>query len=105
MLRGTLLLTLTLPLMQLLVLVAGMNHLSIKIYLAADIISRMCPGRWLAFQSIWIAVASILAVYDILLPLDEQGKEIKLPEEYTTGLLKYLLIYPFLRTTVLTIYF
>ncbi|KAF9499746.1 cytochrome P450 [Pleurotus eryngii] len=50
---------------------------------------RMCPGRWLAFQSIWIAVASILAVYDILLPLDEQGKEIKLPEEYTTGLLNH----------------
>ncbi|KAF4572823.1 hypothetical protein EYR36_007333 [Pleurotus pulmonarius] len=54
---------------------------------------RMCPGRWLAFQSIWIAVASVLAVYDILLPLDEQGKEIKLAEEYSTGLLKYIHLY------------
>lgn len=62
----------------------------------------MCPGRWLAIQSIWIAVASVLAVYDILLPLDEQGKEIKLPEEYSTGLLKYLYFYHLSKTTALT---
>ncbi|KAJ8521448.1 hypothetical protein ONZ45_g1855 [Pleurotus djamor] len=52
---------------------------------------RMCPGRWLAFQSIWIAVASILTVYDILPPLDEEGRVVQLREEYTPTLLRYAL--------------
>lgn len=30
-----------------------------------DALNRMCPGRWLAWDSIWIAVASILKVYNI----------------------------------------
>ncbi|KAH7911946.1 cytochrome P450 [Hygrophoropsis aurantiaca] len=48
---------------------------------------RMCPGRWLAFDSMWIAVASILSVYSIQKPTGEDGHEITPSIQYTSSLL------------------
>jgi len=50
---------------------------------------RMCPGRWLAFQSIRIAVASILSVYNISKAIDENGQTIEPRVEYTPMLLSH----------------
>ncbi|RDB18010.1 hypothetical protein Hypma_000693 [Hypsizygus marmoreus] len=37
---------------------------------------RVCPGRYLAVDSLWIAMASILSTMSILKPRGEDGKEI-----------------------------
>ena len=29
---------------------------------------RVCPGQWMAYESMWITIASVLAVYDIAPP-------------------------------------
>ncbi|KAF5375244.1 hypothetical protein D9758_000185 [Tetrapyrgos nigripes] len=50
---------------------------------------RMCPGRWLAFDSIWIAVASILSVYRISKAVDENGKLIEPKVEFSSGLISF----------------
>jgi hypothetical protein len=48
---------------------------------------RICPGRDMAYDSIWIAVASILAAFQILPALDSAGKEVVVDAEYTSGML------------------
>ncbi|EKM61159.1 uncharacterized protein PHACADRAFT_134438 [Phanerochaete carnosa HHB-10118-sp] len=45
---------------------------------------RTCPGRALAFETIWITVAATLAVYNILKPKDEHGNTIEPDAEYTS---------------------
>ncbi|KAH8114932.1 cytochrome P450 [Phellopilus nigrolimitatus] len=48
---------------------------------------RICPGRFFADASIWLALASILAVFDILPPIDpDTGKETLPLAEYSLGL-------------------
>ncbi|KAJ6604989.1 cytochrome P450 [Mycena sp. CBHHK59/15] len=47
---------------------------------------RICPGRFLATDTVWIVVASVLAAYKICKPLDENGKEYTPKVEYTPGL-------------------
>ncbi|KAI0028105.1 CyP450 monooxygenase [Vararia minispora EC-137] len=47
---------------------------------------RICPGRHMARSSIWIAVASILASFDIGPVKDKQGRPIPVKEEYTSGI-------------------
>ncbi|KAF5364723.1 hypothetical protein D9757_012497 [Collybiopsis confluens] len=37
----------------------------------------ICPGRFMAFSSLWIAVASMLAVYDIEKPINADGHVIE----------------------------
>ena len=49
---------------------------------------RKCPGRYLAMDSLWIAMAYLLACFDIEKPLDENGNTIEPSGEYTTGLLR-----------------
>lgn len=49
---------------------------------------RICPGRYLAVDSVWITIASVLSVLEITAPLDEFGNSVKPNEEYTTGLLR-----------------
>jgi cytochrome P450 len=49
---------------------------------------RICPGRFMGRATSWIAIASVLAAFDIFPALDEHGKEI-IPEEiYLAGLAK-----------------
>ncbi|KAF8140168.1 cytochrome P450 [Boletus edulis] len=50
---------------------------------------RLCPGRWLAMDSVWIAIASILTVYTIEKPLSEDGVEISPSVEYTSSLMSH----------------
>ncbi|KAF8898640.1 cytochrome P450 [Infundibulicybe gibba] len=46
---------------------------------------RMCPGRWLAFDSIWITVASILATFHV----SSTDHRPRLEPEYTSSLLSH----------------
>ncbi|KAJ3492023.1 hypothetical protein NLI96_g261 [Meripilus lineatus] len=46
---------------------------------------RICPGRFLANASVWIAITTILATFDIKCPQDERGKEIIPTGELDTG--------------------
>ncbi|KAJ7183283.1 cytochrome P450 [Mycena filopes] len=48
---------------------------------------RMCPGRFLALDTIWIVVASTLYSYRVCKALDSRGEEIEPRLEYTTGLI------------------
>ncbi|KDQ51029.1 hypothetical protein JAAARDRAFT_73848 [Jaapia argillacea MUCL 33604] len=43
---------------------------------------RICPGRHLAFNSLWIVVASIMAVFDVKNVKDAEGREVELDYDY-----------------------
>ncbi|KAH9478027.1 Cytochrome P450 monooxygenase 98 [Psilocybe cubensis] len=47
---------------------------------------RICPGRYMAFSSVWIAVASLLTVYDIKKAVDEEGNVIEPQHDYLSAL-------------------
>ncbi|KAF9457689.1 cytochrome P450 [Collybia nuda] len=47
---------------------------------------RICPGRYMAFSSVWIAVASIIATLDIAKAVDENGNVIEPTHEYLSAL-------------------
>ncbi|KAJ6452154.1 cytochrome P450 [Mycena vulgaris] len=49
---------------------------------------RVCPGRYMASSSLWIAIASILATMDIKKARDDHGNEIEPSYEYVTGMLQ-----------------
>ncbi|KAJ6472340.1 family 64 cytochrome P450 [Mycena vitilis] len=49
---------------------------------------RECPGRHMATAGLWIAIASILAAFDIAKPLDEEGQVIEPSFEYDSGFIK-----------------
>ncbi|KAG2118424.1 cytochrome P450, partial [Suillus clintonianus] len=48
---------------------------------------RMCPGRWLAYESVWFTIACILSVYSIERAVDENGLEIVPEVVYTPSLI------------------
>ncbi|KAJ7445000.1 cytochrome P450 [Mycena galericulata] len=48
---------------------------------------RICPGRHMAASSIWIAVVSILAVFDINKAIGEDGQAIEPSYEYQHGVI------------------
>ncbi|KAF8513269.1 cytochrome P450, partial [Gautieria morchelliformis] len=51
---------------------------------------RICPGRYLADNSVFIAVASILKVFDITLARDSRtGEEIPVSKAFTSGFFSY----------------
>ncbi|KAI0752766.1 cytochrome P450 [Daedaleopsis nitida] len=50
---------------------------------------RICPGRYFADAALFINVASVLHVFDITAPLDENGQTIKINPGMTDGLLSY----------------
>ncbi|KAJ7118254.1 cytochrome P450 [Mycena epipterygia] len=47
---------------------------------------RICPGRHLAMSSVWITIASILAVFDIKKPVGDDGQVIEPSYEYCSDL-------------------
>ncbi|KAK7462248.1 hypothetical protein VKT23_007851 [Stygiomarasmius scandens] len=47
---------------------------------------RICPARYMAWSSLWITVASVLSVFDIMPSLDQDGKEIVPLPKYTNGI-------------------
>ncbi|KAJ6452467.1 cytochrome P450 [Mycena sanguinolenta] len=46
---------------------------------------RLCPGRYMATASLWIAVASILATFDIKKAVDANGLEVEPSYEFDSG--------------------
>ncbi|KIP04386.1 hypothetical protein PHLGIDRAFT_25626 [Phlebiopsis gigantea 11061_1 CR5-6] len=50
---------------------------------------RKCPGRYLAMDSLWIAMAYLMQCYNIEKPVDKYGDAIEPSGQYTTGLLSY----------------
>jgi len=50
---------------------------------------RICPGRHLADNSIFILIVSILATFNISKKVDSNGNELPLKYSYTTGLVSY----------------
>ncbi|TRM66193.1 cytochrome P450 [Schizophyllum amplum] len=50
---------------------------------------RICPGRFLAFETLWIFVASTLAVYDIRKAVDSNGHIIEPPLAYESTLISH----------------
>jgi len=50
---------------------------------------RICPGRHLAMNSIFLFISSILATFDISNAHDEQGNEIPLEPKFKTFLVSY----------------
>ncbi|KAJ6550242.1 cytochrome P450 [Mycena capillaripes] len=47
---------------------------------------RICPGKHLASDSLWLTIASMLATMDIKKAVDEEGKVVEPSYEYTSGL-------------------
>ncbi|TFK97141.1 cytochrome P450 [Pterulicium gracile] len=47
---------------------------------------RICPGRHLAMNSIWITIARVLATFDIAKALDKEGDEIEPQARFTVGI-------------------
>ncbi|TFK84330.1 cytochrome P450 [Polyporus arcularius HHB13444] len=48
---------------------------------------RICPGRFMAVDSIWITIANVLSVFEIRKAVGEDGKEITPDGEYHRGFL------------------
>ncbi|EKM54974.1 uncharacterized protein PHACADRAFT_142793 [Phanerochaete carnosa HHB-10118-sp] len=48
---------------------------------------RICPGRHMAYESIWLAIASVIAVFDVTKAVDAHGKVVEPSGEYTDGFL------------------
>ncbi|KAG8212997.1 cytochrome P450 [Butyriboletus roseoflavus] len=46
---------------------------------------RVCPGRYTADGSVWIAIVSILYAFKITKAIDEQGKEVDFEPTFSTG--------------------
>ncbi|KZT41729.1 cytochrome P450 [Sistotremastrum suecicum HHB10207 ss-3] len=46
---------------------------------------RVCPGKYLADNSMWITMASVLALFDITKPKDAFGNDIEPDLEYESG--------------------
>ncbi|CAA7258706.1 unnamed protein product [Cyclocybe aegerita] len=50
---------------------------------------RICPGRYLALNSAWIAIASILSLYTISKFVEEDGTVVEPTVEFTDGLVSH----------------
>jgi hypothetical protein len=55
-----------------------------------DLLDRICPGRNLADTNLWIAIATILALFRIRKTRDENGKENEPEVNIKTGLTRYV---------------
>lgn len=53
---------------------------------------RICPGRFMAYDMMWIAIACILAVFDISPAKDENGQDILPPVENDPGFTVYVFL-------------
>lgn len=51
---------------------------------------RICPGRHFATDTLWIAIAHMLATFDIEKAVDSAGNVIEPKEEFTPGILRFV---------------
>jgi cytochrome P450 len=64
---------------------------------------RICPGRVMAFESLWLSIASLIATFEfekakekVTLPSGEEvERTIELNHEYTSGLVTWVPSFPF----------
>jgi fumagillin biosynthesis cytochrome P450 monooxygenase len=56
---------------------------------------RICPGRFLAMESLYITISRFLAVFDITRAVDDEGRELEIKVEPTAGLISHPTPYPF----------
>lgn len=56
---------------------------------------RICVGKYLAEASVWIAMVTMLAVFNINKAMDEDGREIDIAPEFTPGVIIHPKPYPF----------
>lgn len=62
---------------------------SVKLFVDLWLIMRIrsiCPGRWLAQSEMWIAIASILSMFDIRPIQNERGEDVLPPPEFHVSL-------------------
>lgn len=61
-----------------------------RIICCIDLITsyRICPGRYMAFSSVWIAVASMVAAFDITKAVDDNGNVMEPCRDYLSGLVR-----------------
>jgi len=50
---------------------------------------RVCVGRHMADESVWLAIASVLATLTLGKAKDEEGNEIEISEEYTSSFFRH----------------
>ena len=50
---------------------------------------RICPGRHIIYESLWITIACILAVFDISKAMETDGTAIHPEAKFTSGFLRY----------------
>jgi len=55
---------------------------------------RVCAGRHVALNSVWMSMATILTLFNIRKPKDEHGREISPKLPYSTGVVTTPLAYP-----------
>jgi len=46
---------------------------------------RVCVGKYMADNTVWLTIASVLATLNLGKPKDMDGNDIDIPEEYTNG--------------------
>lgn len=51
---------------------------------------RICPGRHIAYSTLWLAICSILHAFNVKKARDGRGEEITPRVNYTSGLLRYV---------------
>lgn len=56
---------------------------------------RVCPGRYLGTESLYITISRLLAVFDFEKAVDDQGKELDVHVEALAGLISHPAPYPF----------
>ncbi|KAF9078787.1 cytochrome P450 2 Le.CYP2 [Rhodocollybia butyracea] len=50
---------------------------------------RVCVGRYMADNTVWLAIASVLATLDLRKAKDDEGNEINIPGKYTRTFLRH----------------
>lgn len=53
---------------------------------------RICPGKNLAYATVWLTVASLLQCFNISKGTNEKGEVVTPEVKYTSGLLWYVLL-------------
>ncbi|KAE9398000.1 cytochrome P450 2 Le.CYP2 [Gymnopus androsaceus JB14] len=50
---------------------------------------RVCIGRYMADNTVWLTIASVLATLNLCKPKDKQGNDIAILEDYTSGFFRH----------------
>lgn len=58
--------------------------------------SRVCAGRHMAENTIWLTIASVLATFTLGKAKDGKGNEIDIPGEYTDQFFRYISLHRYL---------